>query len=527
MGVDNKVSKTTIIRRKCPNCGKMAMQKDVIQAGSWNFITLECGHTITRDALAPPDPAEIVSQDGRMLFGYQIQGVEFAERAGGCVIIGDEMGLGKTVQDLAFDVRNKDKVYPALKVVKSGLRIQWLGEVYRWTGRIAQVIYKSSEKPMTDIFDVVIVSWDMLRTLKWTEADWAKFKSITLDECQMMKNDDSQRTKTLRAMASNISYRRALSGTAIKNNAGEYFPVLNFINPEMFPSKAKFLRDDVVWDGVKAYGLKYPVMFEKKTKDWIIRRLREDVLPDLPKVFRIFRKVEMDQGLRDAYIAIVKEFMAYYEGLDEEPDFGEGTNILGYFSRMRHIIGISKAQAAVDYAEEFLLSTNRKLCIFVHHKDVGQMVIKKLEQTLRDGGYDMPAEITSDMDVMERQAQVTKFKTEGCRIMVASTLAAGEGLNMQFCSDCLIVERQWNPANEEQAEARFPRPGSTADKINAGYLVALDTMDEWMTSLVEQKRSIMQETLDGKTVEWSQQSLMKELTNIMIQKGRTDRKPKR
>jgi SNF2 family DNA or RNA helicase len=515
---------STVIKKKCPNCKKLAVQKSSLTVGGKIYITLECKHTIIKDALAPPDPDEIVSSDGRMLFDYQIKSVEFAERAGGNAIIAHEMGLGKTVIDLALLLRNKEQMLPALYIVKSGLRLQWLGEVFRWTGMAAQVIYTTKEKPYPG-FPVVIVSIDMVRGLKWTEEEIARFKSVTIDECQLIKNSTSQRTMAIRKMFSKIPHRRGLSGTPIKNNAGEYFPILNFVNPEQFPSEAKFLRDDVVWDGVKSYGLKYPKMFENKTKDWIIRYLREDVLPDLPPIFRQFRKVEMEAGLSEAYKQVVKEFAQFYDSLDDEPDFGDGSNILGYFSKMRHLTGISKAQDAVDYAEEFLLSTNRKLTLFVHHKDVGQMIIRKLAQTLKDGGFDEPAEITSDMDVQTRQANVEKFRAPGCRILVASTLAAGEGLNLQFCSDCLIVERQWNPANEEQAEARFPRPGtllkrSEGGTINAGYLIAINTIDEWLTSLVEKKRSIMQQTLDGKNIPYDQQSLMKELASILAQQGR-------
>jgi SNF2 family DNA or RNA helicase len=516
----------TVIKRKCPFCKKLAIQKSSLLASGKIYITLECKHTITRDALAPPDPTEIVSEDGRSLFDYQIKTVQFVEEAGGSAIIAHEMGLGKTVCDLAVLLRNKPQMLPALYIVKSGLRLQWLAETFRWTGLAAQVIYSSKEQPYFEVFPVVIVSADSLRNLKWSEETCNRFKSVTVDECQLFKNADSSRTKALRKMFSNIPHRRALSGTPIKNNAGEYYPILNWVNPEQFPSEAKFLRDDVIWDGVKAYGLKYPKAFEQKTKSWIIRYLRADVLPDLPPIMRTFRKVEMDEGLAKAYQETVKDFLDFYEGLDEEPDWSSN-NILGYFSKMRHIVGISKAQNAVDYAEEFLLGTDRKLVIFVHHQDVGQMIIRKLSQTLKDGGYEEAAEITSDMDVQERQRNVDRFRTPGCRILVASTLAAGEGLNLQFCSDCVFVERQWNPANEEQGEARFPRPGTklsaaAGDHITAAYLIAIGTIDEWLTQLIERKRSIMQETLDGKTMPWAEQSLFKELAEILRIKGRTN-----
>jgi SNF2 family DNA or RNA helicase len=515
---------TGIIKKKCSFCGKLAVQVSTSDFGDVVCIQLECGHAIMRDKLAPADPDEIVSEDGRMLFDYQKKSVEFVEAAGGSAIIAHEMGLGKTVIELALLLRNKQKMLPALIIVKSGLRLQWLAECVRWVGIVPQVIMTSKEKPYFSHFKIIIVSIDMVRALNWSEEICSKFKSVTIDECQLMKNSTSQRTKAIRKLFSKVPHRRGLSGTPIKNNAGEYFPILNFINNEQFPSEARFLREDVVWDGYKAHGLRYPKLFAEKTKSWIIRYLREEVLPDLPPVFRTFRKVEMEDGLKAAYEEVVKDFLNYMDGLDEQPNWGS-QNILGYFAQMRHIIGISKAQDAVDYAEEFLLSTNRKLTIFVHHKKVGEMIMAKLSQTLKDSGYEPAAGIFSEMDVQTRQDNVEKFRTAGCRILVASTLAAGEGLNLQFCSDCLITERQWNPANEEQAEARFPRPGtelkrSEGGKINAAYLVAIGTMDEWLTQLVEKKRSIVQQTLDGKTVPWAEQSLFKELYEIIRSKGR-------
>ena len=107
------------------------------------------------------------------------------------------------------------------------------------------------------------------------------------------------------------------------------------------------------------------------------------------------------------------------------------------------------------------------------------------------------------------------------RVMIASTLASGEGLNLQFCSDCVVMERQWNPANEEQAEARFKRIGSEAAIINATYQVALGTIDEYLADLVESKRQVVHEAYSGVKSEtsYTEEGLMKELAEILVTKG--------
>ena len=105
------------------------------------------------------------------------------------------------------------------------------------------------------------------------------------------------------------------------------------------------------------------------------------------------------------------------------------------------------------------------------------------------------------------------------RILIASTLAAGEGINLQACSDCIMVERQWNPANEEQAESRFIRIGQTADSVTATYMIALGTIDEYFTGLVEAKRQVIASTMKGETMS-DESTLMNELADILASKGR-------
>jgi SNF2 family DNA or RNA helicase len=95
----------------------------------------------------------------------------------------------------------------------------------------------------------------------------------------------------------------------------------------------------------------------------------------------------------------------------------------------------------------------------------------------------------------------------------------GEGHNLQICSDCIIMEREWNPPKEEQAEGRFPRPGQTSDKITATYFTAIGTVDEFFAEIVEQKRSIFDSTMNGIKTNWNESSLIKELAEVLAQNG--------
>lgn len=524
----------TQLAYKCEFCGKRAIEKSRYRFGSYWSVTFECGHSSMFDALEEVKETStswelFKSIDGRKLYEFQKTGASFAIEANGRCLIADAMGLGKTVQALAFLWRMEKRALPALVVTKSTLKYQWSHEIYRFLGPeyVNQVIENKNQKPLTEFgFKVVIISFDMLRRCDWLEDEKFmkdRFKTVIIDETQNIKNPTAQRTAFVRKLTKNVPHVIGLSGTPIKNNAAEYFTILNILKPERFPSYKHFEHNYVnTWSngyGVKAGGLKDPEGFAEKTKDFIIRRTQEEVLPDLPKLNRQYRYAELGPEVEKAYVELMEKFQkAYNEGARM---MGSG-GILEYMTHMRHLTGRAKVEPVVDYVTDFLTDTDRKIVIFRHHNDVHGEIEALLAGLCRAMNLSMPISLTSDLTPEQRHEVVMQFKDDpNARVLIASTLASGEGLNLQFCSDCIMVERQWNPANEEQAEARFPRIGSEASVVNATYQVALGTIDEYFADLVESKRQIVHEALSGKTSEvaYDETGLMKELAEILATRG--------
>jgi SNF2 family DNA or RNA helicase len=326
----------------------------------------------------------------------------------------------------------------------------------------------------------------------------------------------------------------ALSGTAIKNHAGEYFSVLNMIAPNLFNSKFAFYQNDCATEyknGIpKPGGLRDPVEFFAKTRNFIMRFERKDVMPELPVCSRSFRYCDLGKEVGIAYEKTIDEFVDYME-TTRDSGLALYSNTLAYLSKMRHLTGLAKVDAAIDYCQEFLGSREAnngdapdKLTIFHHHKDVGYTLHASLSPMLEEIGANPPLMFTGDLDSNTRAEVVKAFKDDPKnRIMICSTLAGGEGLNLQFCHDFVLLERQWNPANEEQAEARFIRIGQLSDKVFGTYIVAVGTIDEFFAELVERKRAIMKQTLDGKNVMWEEQDIIKELGEKIFKAGRSQR----
>jgi SWI/SNF-related matrix-associated actin-dependent regulator of chromatin subfamily A-like protein 1 len=537
------------IKNKCSFCHKTAEAEKEFEISGKTVLRLKCGHIVQKEHLRESSPEQLISLDGKSPYKFQCEGIRFAENSSGRCLIADEMGLGKTIQALGLIALHKE-MQPFLAIVKSSLKTQWQRETMRWIGEesFAQII-ESARDHFIPGMTGYIISYDLLRRfvgktkVEDTEdisEDKAygvvrraeikvnslidtikklKIKTIILDECQQIKNTQSQRTVEVRDICREVDHVIALSGTPIKNNASEYFPVLNILKPEIFPTYSKFLLNDCdsYFNGYsyKTAGLRNPERFAQKTKSFIIRRTRDEVMPDLPKIARNFQFCDLAKEVEKAYIDTFKQFRDEYNSGNSN-SFEESSNILAFLSKMRHLTGLSKINPVIDQVIQIMGSTNDRVTIFVHHQDVAEILINKLNSLFKELDIPPCARHQAGSSALE-----TEKNFEKSRVLVCSTLAGGEGLNLQkLCFRFIMMERQWNPANEEQAESRFPRPeGLKVESIEGTYFVAVGTVDEFFSEIVERKREWVGKTLDGKAVQWDQSSLIKELSETLAVMG--------
>jgi SNF2 family DNA or RNA helicase len=522
-----------IIKKKCPTCHKTAEVLKEQNLGGVKFTSFTCGHTFVGKFVSEQNGFDLIASNGDKPYPFQVEGAKLAAKAGR-FLIGDEQGCGKTVQFLMAVHSNPDEFCPFLLVCKSNLRMQWLKETLRWLGPEFMPQILEGEKHYALPVKGYIVSLDLLRRFNDLSAFVKKLgiKTLGIDEVQNVKNLEASRTKALQVLSQSVPYMFGMSGTAIKNHAGEYFPILNMLRPDKFPALTAYERDwvDTYYNGyTKKYGgLKNPEKFKEFTSDMIIRRTRAEVQSEIKlacgdKPLRSFRFSDLGDKVENAYKAKYKEFQDYFNQSVGVKSFERTTNLLKYITEMRHITGYTKIDPCVSFVEDFITSIpERKITIFVHHKDIHVALVSRLRELQvadRDNWGDYICELTAEMDAMAKNRSIDAFKSNSSRVMVASTLVAGEGLNLQFCSDGVMMERQWNPANEEQAEGRFVRIGQLADVVNMTYLIAVGTVDETFSEIVEKKRAISANTLDAKTINWSESSLMQELTEVLAATG--------
>ena len=425
-------------------------------------------------------------------------------------------------------LKDNPDLWPYVILCKSGLKIQFFKELIRWLGPEywPQII----QKP-TDILlktKGYIFSHDILRNFSQEKLNSINPSYVVIDECQAFKNPDSQRTRKMRQWIREIPYKVATSGTPIKNRPSEYFTILNILNPLKFPSenlfKMMYIKYRVDDNGqLKEVGLKNEKRFNNETKEFIIRRERQQIFKELPTINRQFFNVDLEETASKAYSDGESELSKLIDHYEISEDTQEYANILAQINRLRQIVGIAKAKYCADFVSEMLLTTSKKVTIYVHHKATGNLLTELLKKYCQDMGIDPPLRIEGGDSVEKRDDVQTKFSMpDKHRVLIASTLAAGVGMNLQYqCFTCIILERQWNPTDEEQAETRFTRPESPQmnGQVDSIYMIAPNTIDEYLTQMVEQKRQMFEEVMNNRKIVWNENELMRELLKAIQKKN--------
>lgn len=500
----------------------------------WKDHVKECKHTFGADGYQKNQCSKC---EEFRLFEFQVIGARHIEQAiksgwKGAGIF-DDMGLGKTVQSLAY-LKFHPEAFPVLQVVKSAIKFNWFAENIRWLGpEYFSCIIETAKDPIIKGFKIYIISSAMMNKFPKEKLIEAGIKTIIVDEVQHFSNPDSGRTQELRKFASDANIKvLAASGTPWKNRGSEFFPVLNMIAPTVFNNHMAFLRDWVKFyvdeRGVrKQGGIRNPEKFREKIAPFVIRREYNEVMTEVPDINRNKLHVRLEGMNAITYNNEVSDFVKWYNGyvLEGREDEIDGLEMLAKINRMRHITALAKIPATEAFVEQFVEETDRKLVVFVHHIDVGEILYTNIKNAYDNKDYNIPVvKFSGSMNAQEKSNVADFFNKQERCIMIASTQAAGEGVNLQTCSDAIMHERQWNPANEDQAApGRFRRIGQKAAIINITFVEAQDTVDEHMDGTVGGKRREIHEVMNkGEMPVWRQDESVKKVAASIAQKYKKD-----
>lgn len=434
---------------------------------------------------------------------YQEEGVKwinylYDNRIGGC--LADDMGLGKTIQTISMLLKIYPKAdKPTLIVMPRSLLFNWERELDKFAPSLKYHIYYGPDRNM----DEALKSQIILTTYALVRNDVEKFQNIdfeyiVLDESQNIKNTDAQVTHAVWLLRG--EHRLAISGTPIENNLTELYSLFRFLNPTMFGSLDDFN---------KLYT--YPIQSQhdelasedlrRKVYPFILRRIKKDVLPDLPDLIEQTLDVEMEPSHAEFY---ERRRAEYYRQIHEQIQ-REGFNksqflMLQALTELRRIVSVpeslsdgriksSKLPMLIDQIAD-LASNGHKTVVFFNFIAGIELVGEHLDRL--GIGYATMTGATTD-----RKKVVDRFVTEpDCKVMLMTLKTGGVGLNLTVADTVIIFEPWWNRAAELQAINRLHRIGQSA-KVMSYSMITHNTIEERIRELQEQKSLLVDEIISS------------------------------
>lgn len=489
-----------------------------------------------QNKVAPEPEAEIPEHLSNQLYPFQRDGVQSLLNLHGRALLADEMGLGKTIQALAY-LRIVKEARPAVIVCMASLKLNWYREAKKWldkddTVQIVNGMPTNGNNSFKIYGDVIIINYEILSnkpvkneiSRKYEEvpfSGWVDYliqhrpKAVVIDESHLIKNHKTKRARSVTKLAKRSPRVVPMSGTPFTNRPREGFNTFHLVDPSRFPSFFRFADrycDPEPGDYATDYdgASNTEELHRILTSTFMIRRRKNEVLPDLPPKIRSVIPLEINNGKE--YERAVKDFLNWLEekkGKKAADDASKAEEL----TRMEYLKQIAvkgKIKQAADWIANYADETG-KLIVFTTHNDTVQEVRANLDKRKIQS-----VQITgSDTQKARDEAQDRLNNYPEVKVLVANLRAGGTGLNLTAAAATCFVEVGWTPGEQDQAEDRVHRIGQAASEIVAYYLVATDTIEETLVAAIDEKRQIIDSIMDGKEPEKAEMVLqmIKELRN--------------
>lgn len=428
------------------------------------------------------------------LMPFQMEGALAIRAFGGRALLADEMGLGKTIQALYWIYRSK-QARPVVVVCPASVKYNWEREAKRF-GILAEVLEGTSPpRRLPQVHaSLYIINYEIVRYWrKWLRA--LGVKVVVLDECHYIKNQKSKRFKSCTALCEGVPHILALSGTPLTNRPAELWPTLHILMPEKYNSffayAVRYCRPRRMPWGWSYTGAKHlPELHAKLKEECMIRRLKVDVLPQLPDKLRI--PVVVDILNRKEYEEACGDFLSWLRKVSpakaKRAKRAEAVVKVGYLMRLAAKL---KTKAVISWIEDFLERSDGKLVIFTVHR-------KRIESLERHFHKELWTTVDGRVKGRDRLHAVDRFQHDDrTRLFFGNSRAAGIGITLTQSQTVLVADMPWTPGELGQSEDRTHRIGQTKE-VSVYYLVARDTIDEDLCETLREKQEVLDAVLDGR-----------------------------
>jgi len=327
-----------------------------------------------------------------------------------------------------------------------------------------------------------------------------KFYYIILDESQNIKNLSSQTTHAVLAL--NAEHKLAMSGTPVENNLADLYSLFRFLNPRFFNSQKQFLerylhpiQDDSDEDALHDLKLRiYP---------FILRRLKRDVLRDLPEKTEEVAYIELEEEHLRIYHKRRIQYKEMIAGIVNKGEYDKSAFIIfKALSQLRRLASVPESDgeyAGLSAKRQFLLDKIEELAVNGHKCLVFTNFLASVELVSKDLDAMGIQNITMTGASSDRQSLVHRFQTDGeIKAFIMTLKTGGAGLNLTAADYIFILDPWWNVAAESQAIDRSHRIGQK-NPVFCYRLIARGTIEERILELQKRKQDLAQALLSDDT----------------------------
>ncbi|MCW3795468.1 DEAD/DEAH box helicase [Paenibacillus sp. LS1] len=415
-------------------------------------------------------------------------------------------GLWSTVQQDGLTIRTRVIHPPVLVVAPASLTYNWANEFTRFAPHLKVLIAAGQKEERASMLsgmdeaDVIVTSYPLLRRDLETYLG-RTFHTLILDEAQAIKNASSQTAQAVKQIQA--PRRFALTGTPVENSLDELWSIFEAVFPGLFPSYRRF-RDLP------------PERISRMVRPFILRRLKKDVLEELPDRIETVQRSELTVEQKKLYAAYLSELQD--EASKDMEDNGFQKNrikILAGITRLRQLcchpaLFVEGYQGDSGKMEQLLetvedcLAAGKRILIFSQFASMLNLIRQTLAAQVRNLFY-----LDGQTPAQSRVEMCRRFNEGEAELFLISLKAGGTGLNLTGADTVILYDLWWNPAVEEQAIGRAHRMGQK-QVVQVIRLVTEGTIEEKILELQQRKKDLIAEVIepgDGGSTTLSEQDI--------------------
>jgi SNF2 family DNA or RNA helicase len=423
------------------------------------------------------------------LYPYQKKGFEWLKsryRYRLSSILADDMGLGKTAQVIALitDSLANGIAKKILIVVPNSLIANWLNEFTKFTNGINPHVHWGPERigfaSELKKYQVIITTYStVVNDLSLLKKVF--FDILVCDEASLLKNPDSQRTLAISKLS--IGTIIEITGTPFENSMRDLWSLSNLVENNFLGDREMFERR-FVQRGVNELNDSDVAEIEEKLRPIFLRRMKEEVLKELPTRQDIVKPLTMNTAEKKVYddiencirasknnrssafalISHLRKFTSHPLLSNDQLSYSSISELESTSAKFSYLLGLVNK---INYKSQ-------KALVFANHIKLIDTFTRLFEDEYGIKSFKIDGSIIPEL----RQNVVDEFSAvDGTALLFLNPITAGMGLNITSANHVIHYSRQWNPALEEQATARAYRNGQK-NKVDVYYLYYADTIEE-------------------------------------------------